>query len=71
MSNVLTNTVPPIFALQVTLAVGELVLPQAEYAVRTLSATTSLAATGVPAAAMHALAKVASAARTAMDTSTQ
>lgn len=62
---------PPIFALQVTLAVEELVLPQEEYAVRTLLVTTSLAATGVLAAAMHALAKVASAARTALDTSTQ
>jgi len=71
VSNVLTKTVPPIFAVQVTLAAGEHVLPQAEYAVRTLLATTSLAATGVLAAAMHALAKVASAARTARDTSTQ
>jgi len=57
--------------VQAVLAVGEHVLRQEDNAVQTLSMTSFLAVRGVLAAAIHALVKVASAARTATGTSIQ
>merc|ERR1712187_998088 len=57
---------PNTCALQVTLAVAERALRQAECAVRMLSATIFLAVKEASAAAMPALARVANAARISM-----